>query len=111
MIMILIMGMAEILEIMVNMTTTMMVNGIIKARVTRSENNRAKSALQIINTNYFTSVQVKQMLQMFSLESNKLNLAEQAYSKTIDQRNYFTINDVFSLSSSKDELTRFIRSH
>ena len=76
-----------------------------------SENNRAKSALQIINTNYFTSVQVKQMLQMFSLESNKLNLAEQAYSKTIDQRNYFTINDVFSLSSSKDELTRFIRSH
>ena len=76
-----------------------------------SENNKMKSATQIINNNLFTTVQVKQMLQLFSFENNKLELAKLAYSKTIDQKNYFMINDVFSFNSSKDELARFIRSH
>jgi Domain of unknown function (DUF4476) len=76
-----------------------------------SENNKMKSATQIISTNYFTTAQVKQMLQMFSLENNKLDLAEQAYSKTVDQKNYFMVSDVFSFSSSKEELARYIRSH
>jgi hypothetical protein len=76
-----------------------------------SESNKMKSASQIINTSFFTTVQVKQMLQLFNFENNKLELAKQAYAKTIDQRNYFMINDVFSYSSSKDELARYIRSH
>ena len=75
------------------------------------ENNKVKSATQIINTNYMTSTQVKQLLQLFTFESNKLDLAKQAYSKTTDQRNYFMVNDVFSFSSSKDELARYIRSY
>ena len=76
-----------------------------------SEANKMKSATQIISTSYFTTAQVKQMLQMFSYENNKLDLAKQAYSKTVDQRNYFMISDVFNSSFSKDELARFIRSH
>jgi len=76
-----------------------------------SENNKMKSATQIISTNFFTTVQVKQILQQFSIENNKLELAKLAYSKTIDQKNYFMINDVFSFNSSRDELARFIRSH
>ena len=74
------------------------------------ENNRTKSASQIISTNYFTAAQVKQLLQLFTFENNKLDLAKQAYGKTVDQRNYFMIDDVFSFSSSKDELARYIRS-
>lgn len=77
----------------------------------RSENNMMKSATQIINTNYFSSEQVKEMLQLFSFENNKLELAKLAYDKTVDQRNYFVVNDVFSYGSSKEELTRYIRSH
>ena len=73
------------------------------------ENNKSKSASQIINTNYFTTSQVKQILQLFTFESNRLDLAKQAYIKTIDQKNYFAINDVFSFSSSKEELARYIR--
>jgi len=76
-----------------------------------SENNMMKSATQIINTNYLTSEQVKEMLQLFSFENNKLSLAELAYDKTVDKRNYFVVNDVFNYSSSKDELARFIRNH
>jgi Domain of unknown function (DUF4476) len=75
-----------------------------------SEANRAKSAAQIISTNYLTAFQVKQMLQLFSFENNKLDLAKQAYSKTVDQKNYFMINDVFCSDGSKDELARYIRS-
>jgi hypothetical protein len=75
------------------------------------ENNKSKSTSQVISTNYFTTAQVKEMLQLFSTESIKLELAKQAYSKTVDQKNYFMINEVFSFNSSKDELTRFIRTH
>jgi hypothetical protein len=75
-----------------------------------SENNKMKSASQIISTNFFTTAQVKQMLQLFSSENNKLDLAKQAYAKTVDQRNYLMISDVFSFNSSKDELARYIRS-
>jgi hypothetical protein len=75
------------------------------------EGNKLKSAQHIVNTNYFTSAQVKLMLQMFSFESNKLDLAKLAYAKTVDQRNfYLTVSDAFAFSSSKDELARFIRS-
>ncbi|MES1216268.1 MAG: DUF4476 domain-containing protein [Bacteroidota bacterium] len=75
------------------------------------ENNKVKSAMQIISTNYFTTIQVKQMLQLLNSENNKLDLAKQAFDKTVDQRNYTMINDVFSFNSSKEELARFIRNH
>ena len=75
------------------------------------ENNKAKSASQIISTNYLTTMQVRQMLQLFSFENLKLDLAKQAYVKTVDQRNYHQLNDVFSFASSREELTRFIRNY
>jgi hypothetical protein len=77
----------------------------------RFENNMLRSATQIINSNYFTSQQVKELLQLFGFENNKLDLAKLAYDKTVDQRNFSIINDVFSYSSSRDELARYIRNH
>ncbi|HEX2628489.1 MAG TPA: DUF4476 domain-containing protein [Chitinophagaceae bacterium] len=75
------------------------------------EANRMKSASSIIASNFLTSMQVKQMIHIFTFESNKLDLAKQAYSKTVDQRNFLsTVDDEFSFSSSRDELARFIRS-
>lgn len=73
-----------------------------------SENNRMKSASQVVKTNSFTSVQVKQLVQLFSFENNKLDLAEQAYQNTVDKKNYYIINDVLSFSS-KAELASYIR--
>lgn len=74
------------------------------------ESNKMKSASQIVSNNFLTSAQVRQMLQLFSFENNKVDLAKQAYGKTVDQRNFMaTISDVFSFSSSKDELARYIR--
>jgi hypothetical protein len=73
------------------------------------ETNKLKSATQIVRSNSLTSAQVKQLVLMFSFESNKLELAKQAYQNTVDKKNYYIINDAFSFNSSKDELARFIR--
>jgi hypothetical protein len=72
------------------------------------ESNKLKSAIQIVKTNGLTSAQVKEMALLFSFENNKLELAKQAYTNTVDKRNYYILNDVFSFSSSKDELNRYI---
>jgi hypothetical protein len=73
------------------------------------ETNKLKSATQIVRSNSLTSAQVKQLVLMFSFESNKLELAKQAYQNTVDKKNYYIINDAFSFSGSKDELARYIR--
>ena len=74
------------------------------------ESNKMKSATQIINTNFLTSMQVKQLMQQFTFENNKVDLAKQAYAKTVDQRNFLpTVSDMFSYGSSRDELARYIR--
>jgi len=73
------------------------------------ETNKMKSATQIVTTNSLTSAQVKQLVLLFNFESNKLELAKQAYANTVDKNNYSMINDVFSFNGSKDELARYIR--
>lgn len=73
------------------------------------ESNKMKSASHIVNTNNLTSAQVKQMVLLFGMESNKLDLAKQAYKNTVDKRNYSMVSDAFNFNSSKDELARFIR--
>jgi hypothetical protein len=76
------------------------------------EGNKVKSASNIISAYYLTSIQVKQVLQLFSFENNKLDLAKQAYGKTVDPGNYLmTLKDVFNSNSSKDELARYVRSY
>jgi len=74
------------------------------------ESNKIKSATQIVKTNTLTTAQVKQLVLMFNFESNKLELAKQAYLNTVDKKNYYMINDVFSFSGSREELARYIRS-
>src|SRR4030095_14311346 len=74
-----------------------------------SESSRFEIARQMIDRNYFTSDQVKYMLQLFSSESNKLELAKYAYRNTSDQKNYFVVYDALSFSSSKEQLADYIR--
>lgn len=73
-----------------------------------SEANRMRSASQIINTNYLTVDQVKQLMQLFCTDENKLEIAKLAYDKTVDQGDYFALNSVFKFDNSRDELARCI---
>ncbi len=74
------------------------------------ESNKMKSVTQIVSTHYFTSAQVKDMMGLFTIESNKLDLAKMAYAKTVDKHLFLsTVDDAFTFNGSRDELARFIR--
>jgi hypothetical protein len=73
------------------------------------ENNRLTSAKVIVDKNNFTTAQVKELMLLFTFENNRLELAKYAYCKAVDQRNYWSLNDALTFSSSKDELARFLR--
>lgn len=73
-----------------------------------SDANRMESAGEIIKTNYFTTEQVKQLMNLFCTEESKLDIAKLAYDKTVDQSNYFAISNTFKFNSSKDELAHCI---
>ena len=74
------------------------------------ESNKLKSASQIVTSNSLTTAQVEQLVLLFSFENNKLDIAKQAYTNTVDKKNYSRLYDVFSFNSSKTELERYIRS-
>jgi hypothetical protein len=74
-----------------------------------SENSRVILAKQIIDRNYFSTSQVKYMLQLFPFEHHKLDLAKYAYHHTTDQGNYYSLYDVFSYNNSREELANYIR--
>jgi hypothetical protein len=74
------------------------------------ENTRLTTAKQIIDRNYFTSQQVKELMLLFTFENNRLDIAKYAYGKTVDKRNYSVVNDAFTFNS-KEKLDQYIREY
>lgn len=69
--------------------------------------NLSSTAFQNTN-NYFTTVQVRQILLLINTEADRLTLAKSAYDNITDQSSYSQLYDVFSTSASKNELAKFI---
>ena len=65
----------------------------------------------IMNTRCFTVIQIKELISLIDFESGKLDIAIAAYSKCIDKKNYYSVNDAFSFSSSITELNNYINQH
>lgn len=61
-----------------------------------------------INGNYFNVHQVKQILQLFSSQSDKLELAKLSYGNIVDRQNFKDLYDLFS-RQSRNELDRYVR--
>jgi|GEM_PF-5837966 len=74
------------------------------------ESSRMTIAREIVMTNCLTSVQVRDLLTLFSFESSRLELAKHAYHHTVDKNNYYLVNDAFRFESSVRELGMFIQS-
>lgn len=70
---------------------------------------KLKMAKQFIAGNRFTSTQVKEIVQLFSFEEAKLDVAKYAYPYTVDKGNYVFVAGAFSFSSSKEELMDYIK--
>ena len=68
-----------------------------------------KSTLKVgMKGKCITTYQVKDLLELFSFESDKLEMAKYLYDFTSDQDNYYSVGDVFSFSSSVRELNQFL---
>jgi hypothetical protein len=78
----------------------------VKARST--DDGKLSSAKQILSSNCMSVAQVKKVLQLFTDESKKLDLAKYAYAFTIDKGNYYKLNSEFKSESSIDELNNAI---
>jgi len=76
-------------------------------RKTFSE-TQLRLAKQIVSSNYLTVRQLVRVANIFSFESTKLDFVKFAYDYAYDPENYWMINDVFSFSSSTDELDEFL---
>lgn len=73
------------------------------------ESNKMKSASQVLRTQNLSTDQVKEMMRLFRFENNRLEIAKQAYANVVDKWNYQEVNTLFSYSSSRTELDRYIR--
>lgn len=72
------------------------------------ESTRLTIFKQALSYNYFTTGQVRELMSMFWFEGSKLEVAKLAYPKTVDQNNYYLVNNEFSFSSSVNELGNYI---
>ncbi len=77
-------------------------------RLRNSWFGRLGAARDALTTSYFRTEQVRQLLQLFTAESEKLELAKAGYRNTVDRQNYRTLYDQLSWSS-QSELDRYIR--
>ncbi|NOT51551.1 MAG: DUF4476 domain-containing protein [Chitinophagaceae bacterium] len=73
------------------------------------ETQRLSIAKVSMEGEHFTAKQVKELMFLFTFESNRLDIAKFAYRMTIDKEHYYMLNDALTFNTSKDELARFIR--
>ncbi len=57
-----------------------------------------------------STVQIRSVMDKLGFENDKLEFAKWAYAHCSDQNNYFMINSGFSYSSSKTELSQYMKS-
>lgn len=72
------------------------------------ENTRLSIFKQALPYNYFTTAQVRELMDLYWFEGTKLDVAKLAYDKTVDQNNYYLVNNEFSFSGSVDDLGNYI---
>ena len=75
------------------------------------DDSRLAIAKTVIDQNYFTSAQARQLVALFSFENSKLDIAKYMYRKTTDPKNYFVVYSSFSFSKSKEELAEYVRTY
>ena len=75
------------------------------------ENKRVTKAKQVIEGNYFTSAQVKELMLLFTFENNRLEIAKYAFGKTVDKENYSIVIEAFTFNSNKEKLNEYMREY
>ncbi len=79
-----------------------------EVRNTSFESSKLNVIRGAMAQNKLSSNQLLSLLQEFSFESSKLDLAKELYPKIIDRENLYLINSAFSFQSSKDTWSEFL---
>lgn len=70
--------------------------------------SRMTLAKQVTGNNCLLVSQVREIMDLFTFEADKLEYAKFAHAHTYDLANYYRVNDGFTFSSSIDELAKFL---
>jgi hypothetical protein len=62
-------------------------------------------------SNYFTTYQAKQLIQLVSDEDNRLQLAKLAYRNIVDPSNFTQLYDLFTTQARRDALANYVSSY
>lgn len=60
--------------------------------------------------NYFSTEQVRNLLQLVSAETTRLELAKLGYARAVDPANYYSLVDLFTAQANRTALENYIRS-
>ena len=74
------------------------------------DDTKLSTAKQIAGGNCLSAGQIAEICKTFSFEDKKLDFAKFAYTHCTEPNNYFKINNVFTFSSSVDDLNKYIQS-
>lgn len=83
-----------------------------KARSHFLQRNTVREVRNAFNTstNYFSTYQVRQLLNLVTSESERLSLAKLAYARATDPVDFYQLSDLFASQASKNDLNNYIRS-
>ena len=71
--------------------------------------SKMRIAKQVARSNCLFTKQIRDIMNLFSFETDKLEFAKFAYDFTYDQGNYYKVNDAFSFENTISELDKFLK--
>jgi hypothetical protein len=85
----------------------------------RQVNNQWRSASRVTlvnnafanTSNYFTSAQVRQLLQLINSQSSRLTLAKASYKTITDPANFYVLNDLFTTEAYRNDLAAYVSTY
>jgi hypothetical protein len=72
------------------------------------EHDKYDNAKKIVLQNCFTTSQIKKIVEIFSHDREKLELAKMAFPVAVDKENYKSMSDSFMFSENKNDFLNFI---
>jgi hypothetical protein len=72
------------------------------------EDTKITTIKQIVKGNCITVSQLSEIIKLLTFEASKIEIAKFAYDYVSDTNNYFQVNDLFTFSSSVDELNEYL---
>jgi hypothetical protein len=71
--------------------------------------SKMRVARQVAGSNCLLATQVKDLMGLFSFETDKLEFAKFAYDYTYDRGNFYKVNDAFSFESTIEDLENYLK--